>query len=239
MASGGDWTDQELEAAIDAYLQMLEFERRSEPYNKAAINRALREGSLAGRTAGSVEFRMQNISAVLNDRQLKWLPGYKPAVNVGERVRSRISKLLDRKLGAGAPIDEPVLAGPELERRTRAARVRMEKNPSSQPPHGRQKPDAVMTTSLQYKRDPEVRAWVLKASKGRCEACDSAAPFLDTYGDPFLEVHHVRPLAEKGPDQVENAIAVCPNCHRKFHHSQDREEYRRQVLNKVSRLVAF
>jgi 5-methylcytosine-specific restriction endonuclease McrA len=30
--------------------------------------------------------------------------------------------------------------------------------------------------------------------------------------------HHVKQLAHGGEDTVENAIAVCPNCHRKAHH---------------------
>lgn len=31
------------------------------------------------------------------------------------------------------------------------------------------------------------------------------------------EVHHKVPLSAGGDDTVENAIALCPNCHRKAH----------------------
>jgi len=34
---------------------------------------------------------------------------------------------------------------------------------------------------------------------------------------PYLEVHHKIQLAEGGEDSIENAIAVCPNCHRELH----------------------
>jgi len=35
-----------------------------------------------------------------------------------------------------------------------------------------------------------------------------------------LEVHHKVPLAEGGDDTVENAIALCPNCHRHAHYGK-------------------
>ncbi|HDR7378766.1 TPA: HNH endonuclease [Bacillus toyonensis] len=37
-------------------------------------------------------------------------------------------------------------------------------------------------------------------------------------GTPYLEVHHVVPLATGGEDSVENAVALCQNCHRKAHY---------------------
>ncbi|WP_163591073.1 HNH endonuclease, partial [Klebsiella variicola] len=36
-------------------------------------------------------------------------------------------------------------------------------------------------------------------------------------GTPFLEVHHIEWLSNGGEDSVENAIALCPNCHRQAH----------------------
>ncbi|MGX5612966.1 HNH endonuclease [Bacillus toyonensis] len=33
-----------------------------------------------------------------------------------------------------------------------------------------------------------------------------------------MEVHHVVPLAQGGEDSIENAIGICPNCHRKAHY---------------------
>ncbi len=40
----------------------------------------------------------------------------------------------------------------------------------------------------------------------------------DSDKTPYLEVHHRIPLAKKGEDTVANAIALCPNCHRKSHY---------------------
>jgi len=70
-----------------------------------------------------------------------------------------------------------------------------------------------------FDRSPYVTAEVLARAAGRCEACHAPAPFLrSSDGTPYLEVHHVRPLAKGGEDTVENAAALCPNCHRRSHY---------------------
>lgn len=74
----------------------------------------------------------------------------------------------------------------------------------------------VMTTV--FNRNPHVIVEVRERAQGRCEACLKPAPFLRR-GDnlPYLEVHHRIPLADGGEDTIENAIALCPNCHRRAH----------------------
>jgi len=41
---------------------------------------------------------------------------------------------------------------------------------------------------------------------------------------PFLEVHHIKPLAEDGADMLFSAVALCPNCHRRCHYGSDKQE---------------
>lgn len=80
------------------------------------------------------------------------------------------------------------------------------------------RPAKVMTSSIAYIRNPDVVAEVLFRSDGVCEGCGSKAPFKrNADGSPYLEVHHKKHLSEGGDDTVENAIAVCPNCHRREH----------------------
>lgn len=74
-----------------------------------------------------------------------------------------------------------------------------------------------------FERDPHVRDWVLKEARGICELCEQKAPFVGIDDTPYLEVHHVRTLAEGGPDTPENTVALCPNCHRELHYSLERE----------------
>jgi 5-methylcytosine-specific restriction protein A len=55
-------------------------------------------------------------------------------------------------------------------------------------------------------------------------------------GYAYLEVHHVRPLAGRGSDTTTNAVALCPNCHRRCHFSSDRDEFKVALYEKVDRL---
>lgn len=80
------------------------------------------------------------------------------------------------------------------------------------------KPEQVQTIINTYKRNADVIVAILERADGICEECNSPAPFIRAKdGTPYLEVHHIVPLAENGEDCVENAIALCPNCHRKAH----------------------
>lgn len=79
-------------------------------------------------------------------------------------------------------------------------------------------PARVLTLAHVYARNPDVVAEVLMRANGVCEICRKSAPFRRAKdGSPYLEVHHKTQLAAKGEDTIENAIAVCPNCHRHAH----------------------
>ena len=86
-------------------------------------------------------------------------------------------------------------------------------------PTGNIFPRQVRTTSYQFVRDPAVVAHTLKLAKGICSDCKQPGPFTSKMtGLPFMEVHHKKTLAAGGSDTIDNAIALCPNCHRKRHH---------------------
>jgi 5-methylcytosine-specific restriction protein A len=79
------------------------------------------------------------------------------------------------------------------------------------------KPGKRAATTTSYQRSPVVKAYVLKRANGVCELCEQPAPFNKKNGEPYLEVHHVKQLADGGDDTIENAVALCPNCHRRMH----------------------
>jgi 5-methylcytosine-specific restriction protein A len=65
-----------------------------------------------------------------------------------------------------------------------------------------------------------VRAYVLRRASGICESCDQPAPFVRESGEPYLEPHHTRRLADGGPDHPHWVGAICPACHREIHHGK-------------------
>ncbi|HII97968.1 MAG TPA: HNH endonuclease [Methanoregula sp.] len=68
-----------------------------------------------------------------------------------------------------------------------------------------------------YQADELVSEYARRRAGGTCQLCNRPAPFATPDGEPFLEVHHIIPLADGGPDTIENTVALCPNCHKKMH----------------------
>ncbi|HZV64862.1 MAG TPA: HNH endonuclease signature motif containing protein [Telluria sp.] len=227
-----DWSDAELAVAVDSYMAMLRDELAGRPYVKSEVNRMLRDTALHARTKASIEFRMQNISATLFDLRMPRIRGYLPAKNVGsnvkERIRAVLSKLDLRDLEVYIPTADPSA----LAKKVRTLRGQ----PLGDVPLGSAKPSHVVATSITYVRDPAVKRWVLVEANGICEGCDNPAPFLDTDGFPYLEVHHVTQLANHGSDRTSNAVALCPNCHRRCHSAKDRDEFKISLYQKIKRL---
>lgn len=82
-----------------------------------------------------------------------------------------------------------------------------------------QRPEKKMVIAYEFVRNPDVVAEVIARASGRCGRCGSQAPFKRiSNGTPYLEVHHIVPLALGGSDSLDNAIALCPNCHRYMHY---------------------
>lgn len=90
---GSDWSDYENDAIVADYFDMLSKELAGVRYNKAEHRRRLSR-LLSGRTDGSIELKHQNISAILDERGVKWINGYKPRFNyqfaLFEAVVSRV-----------------------------------------------------------------------------------------------------------------------------------------------------
>ena len=107
--------------------------------------------------------------------------------------------------------------------------------PLDHAPQGVEKPSCTKREITVVGRDPEVQRWILQCANGRCELCGKRAPFEKPNGSPFLEIHHVRRLADGGADVPENAVALCPNCHREAHHGSRADAIRNQLRNRITR----
>ena len=220
-----NWSTEELEASVVAYLEMRQNDFGQIAYSKKASYRKL--SSKFGRTEKAYEYRMQNISYVFSEMGREWVKGLRPAKNVGANVAGEIEKIINRLENRSSSLLVPF--------QTDVSSFRKKKNRAA--PQGNRVPRTAKTTTTQYVRDAEVVAWVLDLANGVCECCGKSAPFIKEDSTPYLEVHHLRRLADGGSDTISNAIAVCPNCHRQLHYGLGKERLRHRVYESVERLI--
>lgn len=97
------------------------------------------------------------------------------------------------------------------------------------------KPGKSRVNTTVYYRDPVIAAAVKERANGKCDLCGQPAPFNNANGLPYLEEHHLSRLADGGDDSIDNAVALCPNCHRKMHIVKDEKDT--EMLNK--RILAY
>jgi hypothetical protein len=104
---GEGWTDEELDLIVADYFLMLNEEAAGVSFNKAQHNRLLR--SEINRTKGSIEFKHQNISAVLQQLGLPRIRGYLPAANYQKAIIAAIDRYISQNPVALHP--ETVVGG--------------------------------------------------------------------------------------------------------------------------------
>ena len=91
--TGTNWSDREVDLIVADYFDMLRLELAGEHYVKSQRNAALQE--LTGRSKGSIEFKHQNISAVLHELGMPRIIGYKPMANYQKALIDGIERFLD------------------------------------------------------------------------------------------------------------------------------------------------
>ena len=86
------WSDDELDALIDSYLGMLKLEVAGETYNKRQNNLKLQE--FVKRSHAAIEFKLCNVSAVLDGLGRRYIFGYKPRPHFQAALRERLLRRL-------------------------------------------------------------------------------------------------------------------------------------------------
>ncbi|MEO4042337.1 DUF3883 domain-containing protein [Hoeflea sp. CAU 1731] len=92
--SGKDWNDWEIDLIVADYFAMLHLELAGQSYVKSKRNEALQK--LIGRSKGSIEFKHQNISAVLDTLGKPQIKGYKPRYNFQGALIDGVERYLDQ-----------------------------------------------------------------------------------------------------------------------------------------------
>lgn len=106
-----NWTLEEVQAVIADYFAMLGKELRGEIYSKAAHRRAL-SPMLNDRSDASIEFKHQNISAILIELGFPYVEGYKPARNYQKLLMEVVAERLESSRVLIETVRESVLQSP-------------------------------------------------------------------------------------------------------------------------------
>lgn len=101
--TGEDWTHEEVAAIVADYLRMFRLYLSGQPFSKTELRRRLQ--TTVNRSDGSIEFKHQNISAVLRDLEMQWLGGYAPRGN----YQNLLAQEVIRQIAAEPDIDRAAL----------------------------------------------------------------------------------------------------------------------------------
>ena len=144
--TGRPWTDDEIELVVAAYFDLLTAELRGERPVKATRVKAL-QALMPSRSTGSIEFKMGNISAILDQLHEPWIDGYKPYPNYQHQLRTAViewrgrdSRVIDllveyqaNALPAPSPtrksIDDLLVDPPSIRRRERRQSIGLTTGP--------------------------------------------------------------------------------------------------------------
>jgi len=88
------WSDEENDTVVADYFSMLADDLAGRQYVKASHNRRLQP--LINRSRGSIDYKYQNISAVLQAAGEAWISGYKPAFNYQMSLEDAVKRWLSR-----------------------------------------------------------------------------------------------------------------------------------------------
>jgi hypothetical protein len=91
---GTDWTADEVAVLVGSYFLMLAEERAGRDYNKSEYRRSVI--AAIGRKPGSIERKLQNVSAVLDEIGIPWIQGYKPLAHYQDSLVAVVEQQLLR-----------------------------------------------------------------------------------------------------------------------------------------------
>jgi hypothetical protein len=155
---------------------------------------------------------------------LKWANYPRSITTPAAEVADRIRAVIKERRKAGRPdLDQESLEEANIDELRKVALLRAKSSAT-----------AYERKQIYRASSAAIALYVIARSGGYCEACKYAAPFKKANKTPYLEAHHTTQLADDGPDHPSHVIAVCPNCHRRAHHSIDSENFNASLKKKAA-----
>lgn len=98
---------------------------------------------------------------------------------------------------------------------------------------GNVSPSSKYCTIKHHDRIPTVSAIAKLRAGFKCEVYGcNYNPFIGLYKIPYVEVHHIKRLADGGEDTLKNIACLCPNHHREIHFGEKKEKLRKNLQEK-------
>jgi len=91
-----NWSEEENEFVVRKYFEMLSLQFSDEDFVKADYWRSVMEST--GRTKGAVEYKFQNISAILDEIGMRWVKGYVPMVAYQQSLKTSVVDYLEHMI---------------------------------------------------------------------------------------------------------------------------------------------
>lgn len=195
------WTEDELAAAVEAYRQMEARLANGSALEKTRVYREL--AARHGRTSKAWEYRMQNISHVLDQAGKPWLPGLLPASNVGAKVEPKLAKLLGLSGETLTSVSGPTRG--LLDQEAKAA----EASGSFSPTDEVDERQRVLAAIVRRRGQPAFRKALLDAYSGCCAM--TGCNVVDA-----LEAAHIQPYAGLKSNDVRNGLLLRADVHTLF-----------------------
>uniref|UniRef100_Q07NQ7 Protein NO VEIN C-terminal domain-containing protein n=1 Tax=Rhodopseudomonas palustris (strain BisA53) TaxID=316055 RepID=Q07NQ7_RHOP5 len=178
---GTDWTADEVAVLVGSYFLMLAEERAGRDYNKSEYRRSVI--AAIGRKPGSIERKLQNVSAVLDEIGVPWIQGYKPLPHYQDALV--------------AVVEQQLLLHPELFMDAAAGPLRIPNE------------DGILVAAPAFlNSDPESRPAAIRRLVGKFDpaARDACNRDLGKAGEEFVVGFERRRLERAGRDDLAREV---------------------------------
>jgi hypothetical protein len=229
--TGRDWTRTESVAGLWAYA-----ETYGQPVSKLPASHVSRVALTIGRVVSGVYAKVMNFrsldpradgegmsGASETDREV-WREFYDVDTSVLriDGLRREFSRLWDSAAPEHpAPPDAVAIAAVVEDEAGRLEKLTLDEllaRYAEQRRHALRRPSTRVLSTRTYERNPLIIAIARLRASNLCEVRGCTHPTFQTPdGVPYIEVHHIDPLADGGGDTIENVACLCPAHHREVH----------------------
>jgi 5-methylcytosine-specific restriction protein A len=197
------WTEEQLQASVDGYLDM-----RAQIVNGVKVNKAQTFRDLAekyGKDEAAWARRFGNVSQVMDELGYRLIPGVRPLANVGANVSKALVGMIQARIGFSEAGLADTSVRAELVERERELEANNEFSPSGADDQRWR----VLRSVVQRRGQPAFRKALIEIYSGRCAVTGCAMVDL-------LEAAHIYPYRDGATNHPSNGLLLRADLHTLF-----------------------